>query len=1288
MNPDPSREDTLPAAVGLDATIRMNVRATLPVGMEQPGDMIGRYKLIEPLGEGGFGSVWRAEQSEPIRREVALKVIKAGMDSREIIARFEAERQALALMDHPNIAGVLDAGTTDSGRPYFAMELVKGVSITEYCDAQQLTIRQRLELFIPVCQAVQHAHQKAILHRDLKPSNILVAEVDGKPVPKVIDFGIAKALGTSPEALLQGSLLQTQAGAVIGTPQYMSPEQAGAAPDLDTRSDIYTLGIILYELLTGDTPLSRDSLRKAALDEVLRLVREADPKRPSSRVLPVTDLAKHASTSRQTEPAKLARTLSGDLDWIALKALEKERDRRYGSAAAFAQDLERYLKNEPVEAGPPSPVYRLRKLVQRNRLAFATAAAIVVLLAAGIGMTTWQWQQAEHEKARQADLLWTASRADHEAATRAFGEHQNAEGLAYLNRALEYRPMNNAALVTSANHAFGISAPAWRTRIVMAVQFLPFDMAFSPDGRYLATGSGGQFYQVSGAAKGTVADEGEIVRLIDLATSREISKTEFARDVHALSFIPDGRLLAAKVSDKSVIVIEAASGKEISKAVFEESVSSARFSPNGHLLMARVGDKSVVIIDAATGKEISKAVFGESVSSLSFSSDEFLLARVADNFVIVIEAATGKEVSKTKFASDIDVLALSPDGHLLALENSKRVSVVEVTTSREISKTEIGSHVWSATFSPDGRYLAVESALTGLQVIEVETGRLVSKMAVDEEIYNVEFSPDGRYLTAGSYKSVRVFEATASSEISKEGFHDKVRSMSLSPDGRSLAVGADDKMRIIEVATGKVSSRSEGVSRSIERDQACFSPDGILLASTAYQNKIILIEAATGKEIRSIEFGRQVNAVNYSADGRYLAVGTGGLTEDTGELAIIEASTGKEITKITCAGGVNSVSYSSDGRYVAAGIDGFGDGATRVIEIATGKEVSKFAGSVESISFSPDGHLVAVGNYDRTVRFIEAATGKEISKREVGRPVNAASFSSDGRYLAVGIGGYQEKGEARVLEMATGKEISQQQFSESVTSVSFGSGSRFLAVGSEDGTVRVVDGSWFNLSEEASMPWRSALSFQTGVRFRPDGRLETLSTDEMLAAQREVNAFVQAEPKPNEAVQHAILKWSQMPPEKRTTSPWITEPIRVAVGRWLIHSRLNRFYEPCPSLIKSCADLAPWHPLVPVILATLEPKPDDKTDPAVRETMWNRRLFLSRLTLKRLREADEKLYGRETLAKYAMWAYGVMGEVLEGKSGESERIEAMTIAYELTPKEDKQQELFEWMQKMRDLRRE
>jgi serine/threonine protein kinase len=332
------------------------------IGGEGPGTVIGPYKLLEQIGEGGMGAVYMAEQQGPVRRKVALKVIKPGMDTRQIIARFEAERQALALMDHPHIAKVFDAGTTDAGRPYFVMELVKGVPLTRYCDEHQLTPRQRLELFVPVCLAIQHAHQKGVIHRDLKPSNILVASYDGTPVPKVIDFGVAKATGQQ----LTERTLFTGFGSLVGTLEYMSPEQAEFnALDVDTRSDIYSLGVLVYVLLTGSTPLTQQRLREASLVEALRLIREEEPAKPSTR-LSTSDALASISTQRKMEPAKLARIVQGDLDWIVMKALEKDRARRYETASGLARDLQRYLNNEPVEAGPPSRWYKLRTWARRN----------------------------------------------------------------------------------------------------------------------------------------------------------------------------------------------------------------------------------------------------------------------------------------------------------------------------------------------------------------------------------------------------------------------------------------------------------------------------------------------------------------------------------------------------------------------------------------------------------------------------------------------------------------------------------------------------------------------------------------------------------------------------------------------------------------------------------------------------------------------------------------------------------------------------------------------------------
>ena len=351
---------------------------------EGPGSRIGRYKLLQSIGEGGFGEVFMAEQEEPIHRRVALKIIKLGMDTKEVIARFEAERQALAMMDHPNIAKVLDAGATESGRPYFVMELVRGVPITEFCDTNRLDTRERLTLFIDVCRAVNHAHEKGIIHRDIKPSNVLVTLHDGAPVPMVIDFGVAKATNQR----LTEKTLFTAFGQFIGTPAYMSPEQAALSnEEVDRRSDVYSLGVLLYELLTGTTPLQAEALRSAAFVEMLRIIREVDPPTPSDRLHTLGERVNEIASRRRAAPGALAKLMRGDLDWIALHAMEKDRRRRYATAAEFAADIERYFRHEPVSARRPSSAYRLRKFVKRRRapLLAAAAVALAVVLGGALG---------------------------------------------------------------------------------------------------------------------------------------------------------------------------------------------------------------------------------------------------------------------------------------------------------------------------------------------------------------------------------------------------------------------------------------------------------------------------------------------------------------------------------------------------------------------------------------------------------------------------------------------------------------------------------------------------------------------------------------------------------------------------------------------------------------------------------------------------------------------------------------------------------------------------------------
>ena len=558
------------------------------LAIERTGIMIDRYKLLEKIGEGGFGDVWMAQQEEPVRRRVALKIIKLGMDTREVVARFEAERQALAMMEHPNIARVFDGGATDTGRPYFVMELVKGVPITSYCDENRPSTPDRLKLLMKVCDAVQHAHQKGVIHRDLKPSNILVTVQDDKPVPKVIDFGVAKAT----QARLTEKTLFTRFHQCVGTPAYMSPEQAGLGGfDVDTRSDVYSLGVLLYELLTGRPPFEPEKLREAGLDEMRRVIREEEPLTPSNRLSRFSEQDLRAiARQRQAEPLVLLQTVRGDLEWIVMKALDKDRTRRYETVSSLAADLRHYLDVEPVQARPPGTLYLLGKMVRRHKAGLAMATALVLLLVAGSIVSTWQALGARRAERLQARLRQQAeqlSRAAEAQARRIGGQLYASDmnvafqawhegDVARVERLLQEHQPNPGEEDRRGFEWFYL----WRLCHSALVTLRGSDaqvrtVVFSPDGQLVATGG------ADSVARIWSAQTGKQLRVL---------QGHQAGGVTAVAFSPDGKVLATGGGDRSVILWDATAGDQLTRlSEHQNAVTALVFDPAGKWLASASG---------------------------------------------------------------------------------------------------------------------------------------------------------------------------------------------------------------------------------------------------------------------------------------------------------------------------------------------------------------------------------------------------------------------------------------------------------------------------------------------------------------------------------------------------------------------------------------------------------------------------------------------------------------------------------------------------------------------------
>ena len=1008
---------------------------------EDVGSVIGPYRLLQKLGEGGMGSVYMAEQKQPVRRRVALKVIKPGMDSKQVVARFEAERQALAMMDHPNIAKVLEVGTTDAGRPYFVMELVMGIPITRFCEEKRLTISERLKLFISVCQAVQHAHQKGVIHRDLKPSNILVAEYDSATVPKIIDFGLAKATHQQ----LTEKTLFTNFGQVVGTFQYMSPEQAKMNQlDIDTRSDIYSLGVVLYELLTGCTPLDAKTLRAAAFDEMLRLIREADPPRPSTRLSHSPESSATAE-SCQTEPKKLSLLLRGDLDAIVMKALEKERDRRYDTSTALAEDVQRFIDHEPVKASPASTIYYLRRFVRRNRTVVATVAGVFLLLASASGITAWFWYEAikandvikqQRDKiGKQNDQLNRHLKKSYAASMVTAGHiSQEISGLSTVEEmTASWSPESEDEEDQRGWEWFFL-----RSRLLQPVeQYESATGVWTESGLRLARRCNDGSYTVSDAESGEIVGglpEGSVPSNSQVALSPDTSYLFTRREdgtvhIHNLArdddfpsqqsdeqllpyhwtwlqrvrWSPDGRRVANFHGD-SVEIFDSANSELIASLPTE--AWRMIWSPDASRLAItsiQSGSFGIKIWDTETGKSIDlpelPAIVRIGAQPAAWSPDGSSIAvGVVDGFdVLILDANTGRQQQKLENGGGApNRLAWSPDGKTLAMGGLDRSVRLWNMETGEVTGILRGhqSPIWRVDWRPDSSQLVTTDFDFSVKVWNVGPNHmpdLFGRTALTEGLYSegmdfMGWSADGsRFATRNANQNiVRVWDLKSRQrllDMPEPGSQWYATPFAWSPNSDRIATNT---MTSTQATIGLWDIRTNQQTEIPIRGASGiwdlkWSPDGRRLASCSRDDKIRIWDTSSGNSDCTLtELNNTIDHVSWHIDGVLLAAaGIQGIR-------IWDTRSEQVVHQIpgTESGRTGDqeclhIAWSPDGAFLVAGND-------ERVKIWDGKTFEKLhdfrahSDWVDSISWSPDGSRFITGSRDTTAKVWDSRTGLEV----------------------------------------------------------------------------------------------------------------------------------------------------------------------------------------------------------------------------------------------------------------------------------------------------------------------
>ena len=1036
----------LDRACGTDAALRRRVEALLraaenagdfleqpPDGLpsaelkEQAGDRIGRYKLLEKIGEGGCGIVYMAEQEEPVRRRVALKVIKLGMDTRAVIARFEAERQALALMDHANIAKVFDGGATRTGRPYFVMELVRGVRITEFCDEARLPTGARLRLFVQVCQAIQHAHQKGIIHRDLKPSNILVTVNDGVPVPKVIDFGIAKATG----ARLTDKTLFTQFHSFIGTPAYTSPEQAEmSSVDVDTRSDIYSLGVLLYELLTGQTPFDGEQLLSAGLDEMRRIIRDEEPLKPSARLTresermrigkrPLPAMQERGGgektesnrvfSPRSPPPNELISALRGDLDWIVMKCLEKDRARRYETANGIAADIRRHLNHEPVMARPPSRAYVLRKLARRHRGALTVHSGVlavlllaVLALAASNARVRRERNQKDAALQQRGAALEAAKGSEQRAHDQLFESLKN-QALARRHSGQMGQRLQSLAVVTDARRLRRDADLRDHALAAMALPDIELGPSISGPNAALMDVAFDGAYQL--AAR--IDRDGTLV-VSRLFTGEELRRLPAqATPGNLIDFSPDGKHLVHAAENGAVQLWEWRSGRSV-LTVGRGKRRAVAFSPDSRLLVV-AEDRGVVCFTVADGARQCRWETVGRPHALTFHPDN---RQVAVGFVNA-EVVSIYDVTTAQVVTDLPIgrservtLAWHPAGRLLATAGSDpRIQIWDVAARRRASILE--GHAQQVTllrFHPGGEILVSFSWDNVLRLWHPVPGRLLMQLPA---LAWRGFSTDGRW--AGVLKAAdgvtRLWGVLPSPE-----HHTFIKTTdakgsapyegSLTPDGALLAIGAADGVRLWDVQRGEELQWLE----LPETRATWFRHDGHEMLTCSWtkglQRWAIKRDPRSGLTVGpplrvALPFAPERMAL--SADQRLLVV----VGEEAGDGQIIDLETGKILIPRLAHSRVAYVALSQDSQWVAT--SGWHSGRVRLWSARTGEVVQKWdLGIGSKVFFTPDSRELIIARSEEFI-FHDTQT-LDVTRRLPRAPglyPGHVAFTADGTLMAM-----------------------------------------------------------------------------------------------------------------------------------------------------------------------------------------------------------------------------------------------------------------------------------------------